>query len=238
MSLEQELKKELKDQGAGFVCFVDISHLSSEQNRQYPTAVVMGVVLSPGYVRKITNEPDYVEEMVRNNQISEDEFALKEIATDRMADHIASYLIAKGYSAYSQSEDNLSSTGFYDKNTKSSPLPHKTIAGLGGLGWVGKHNLMITNEFGSAISICTVLTDAPLKTVSHTPARSLCGECRICVDICSPGAIKGKEWDINASRDELVDVYKCTTCLKCLVFCPWTQAYLKKQPTDQPFNCE
>ncbi len=232
MSLEPELIKELNDQGADFVYFVDISHLSDEQNKQYPAAILMGVVLSPGYIKKITSNPDYVQDMIHNNQISEDEFDQKEMATDRMADYIASYITAKGYSAYSQSEDNLSSTGFYDEKTKSSPLPHKTIAGLGGLGWIGKHNLLVTPEFGSAISMCTVLTDAPIRTVLHTPGKSLCGECRVCVDICSPKAIKGKEWDISTSRDELVDVYQCTTCLKCLVLCPWTQDYVQRESID------
>lgn len=229
MSLEPEVTKELNDQGADFVFFVDISHLSAGQNRRYPTAILFGVQLSPAYIKKVTDTPDYVEEMVRKNQISEDEFEQKEKATDRMADYIASYLVAKGYSAYSQSENNLELTGLYDEQIKSSPLPHKTIAGLGGLGWIGKHDLLVTHEFGCAISMCTVLTDAPLKTISHTPENSRCGECRICVDICSPGAIKGKEWDINVLRDDLVDVFKCTSCLKCLAFCPYTQAYIEKK---------
>ena len=229
MSLEPEVTKELNDQGADFVFFVDISQLSAEQNRRYPTAILFGVQLSPAYIRKVTSTPDYAEEMVRNNQISEDEFAQKEIATDRMADYLASYLFGKGYSAFSQSEDNLSSTGFYDEKTKSSPLPHKTIAILGGLGWIGKHDLLVTHEFGCAISMCTVLTNAPLKSGLHTPANSLCGECSVCVDICSPKAIKGNEWAINTPRDDLVDVFKCTSCLKCLVLCPYTQAYIEKK---------
>ena len=29
-------------------------------------------------------------------------------------------------------------------------------------------------------------------------------------------------------RDDLIDVFKCNSCLKCLVFCPWTQKYSKK----------
>ena len=128
----------------------------------------------------------------------------------------------------SQSEDNIYSTGFYNEKTKSTPLPHKTIAGLAGLGWIGKHNLLVTPEFGSAICMCTVLTDAPIEPVLHTPVNSQCGNCSICKDICSFKAIEGNTWNIRTSRDELVDVYKCNTCLRCLVFCPWTQIYMKK----------
>ncbi len=82
--------------------------------------------------------------------------------------------------------------GLYNELTNTTPLPHKTIALLAGLWWIGKHNLLVTPEFGSAISLYTVLTDAPVKTVLHPPARSLFGDCSICWDICSPGALTGR----------------------------------------------
>jgi epoxyqueuosine reductase QueG len=166
--------------------------------------------------------------MKENNQKNEDEFHLKEAEADRLADFIAYYLTQKGYSAYSQSEDHIYLTGFYNEKTKSTPLPHKTIAVLAGWGWIGKHNLLVTKAFGSAVCMCTVLTDAPLTTVSHPSVPSLCGSCSICNRICPVKAIKGNTWEFSTSRDELVDVYKCNCCLECLVFCPWTQAYLKK----------
>ncbi len=228
MSLENELKAELKEHGADYVSFVDISQLSDEQNKAYSNAILIGITLSPEFIQKITNTPDYVRKLIDNNQINNDEFHLKEIKADRLADHIAQYLTMKGYSAYSQSEDSIYSTGFFNEKKKKTPLPHKTIAVLAGLGWIGNHNLLVTPEFGSAICICTILTNAPLKTVLHKPADSLCGSCNICYNICSVKAIKGNTWHVNISRDELVDVYKCYCCLECLVFCPWSQAYMKK----------
>ncbi len=100
--------------------------------------------------------------------------------------------------------------GLYNELTNTTPLPHKTIALLAGLWWIGKHNLLVTPEFGSAISLYTVLTDAPVKTVLHPPARSLFGERSICRNICSPGALTGRAWDISTSKDERLDVSKCT----------------------------
>ncbi|MBF0548756.1 MAG: hypothetical protein HQM08_30315 [Candidatus Riflebacteria bacterium] len=26
----------------------------------------------------------------------------------------------------------------------------------------------------------------------------------------------------------MIDISRCVSCMKCLVFCPWTQAYMKK----------
>ena len=45
--------------------------------------------------------------MIHNHEVNEDEFHLKEIKADRIADSIAQYLTLKGYPAFSQSEDNL-----------------------------------------------------------------------------------------------------------------------------------
>ncbi|MFA8435366.1 MAG: hypothetical protein ACEPOZ_12680 [Marinifilaceae bacterium] len=227
MWIQDELQGELIRQGADLVRFVDVSQLSDKQNQGYPNAILIGILLSPAYLREVTETVEYVEEMIRNNRVEEDEFHLKEAKTDQLADSTADFLVSKGYSAYSQSENNILSTGFFDENTKSTPLPHKTIAGLAGLGWIGKHNLLVTTKFGSAISMCTVLTDAPLKTVLHSPSQSLCGDCHICETICPVEAIKGKHWDTGISRDEIVDVYQCKTCLKCLALCPWTQKYIR-----------
>lgn len=96
MSLEVELESELKSCGADFVHFVDISNLSDEQNKQFPNAILIGVTLSREYLQEVVDTPDYVQVMIRNNEINEDEFHQKELATDRMADYIANYLKLKG----------------------------------------------------------------------------------------------------------------------------------------------
>lgn len=228
MSLEDELQLELNKLGTDFFFFADISHLSEEQNRGFPVAILIGILLSPGYLKMITTTPDYIEEMKRNNLKDQDEFDLKEKTTDRIADEVASFLSAKGYAAFSQSEKHLYQTGCYDEINHCTPLPHKTIALLAGLGWIGKHDLLVTPEQGSAISMCTVLTNAPLPTAARPLVSSRCGNCTICVHSCPTDALKGKSWSISIPREELVDVYSCTTCLKCLAFCPWTIKYMKK----------
>lgn len=220
MALEAEIKSELKNGGVDFVHFVDISHLSGLQNKNFPNAILFGIAFSPEYIQK----------MIPGNPINKDEFLRKESVVDKLADHIENYLQQKGYSAYSQSEDNLSLTGFYDEKTKNTPLPHKTIALLAGLGWIGKNNLLISPDFGCAFCMCTVLTNAPLKTVLRNPAKPRCESCSICKNACSAKAIKGNLWNIDTSRDEMIDVYKCDCCLKCLAFCPWTQSYMKNSP--------
>ena len=227
--LNYQLKNELIKQGAEFVSFVDISNLPEAQNKRFPVAVIFGVSLSASYLKEVSQTLDYIPQMIRNKKMAEDEFHCKEIFTDSLADYLAEHLKKKGYSAYSQSERNIAETGYYNENNKITPLPHKTIAGLAGLGWIGKHNLLITPRYGSAISMCTVLTDAPLETIFKKPLRSKCGNCRICKNTCSTNAITGKSWNKNTHRNHLVDVQKCTTCLQCLAMCPFTRKYVEKQ---------
>lgn len=233
MFFGKEIKKELIQRGADFVHFVDVSKLNPLQNKGLPNAVLIGIVLSPEFIQKLTVTPDFVSKLKLNNQIEQDEFHLKEKQADQLADYIAGFITKKGYAAYSQSEEHIESTGFYNHKKKSTPLPHKTIAGLAGIGWIGKHNLLVSSEYGSAICMCTVLTDAPVKTILSSPLQSQCGNCNVCQLVCNVEAIKGKNWSNSTTRDDLVDVYKCTTCLMCLALCPWTQKYMKKHITGK-----
>ena len=189
---QKELLTEIEKQGVDFIYFVDISHLTDKQNKGYSTAILFGIALSKDYLKKVAANPDYVEQMKINKTIKNDEFHLTELTTDKIADNIERFIVSNGFKAYSQSEDNILKTGYYDKENRKTPLPHKTIAGLAGLGWIGKHNLLVTEKYGSAISICSVLTDAPIDSKRQKASVPLCGNCNICREICKPSAIKGE----------------------------------------------
>ena len=230
MPCEENIRSELQGLGAELVRFVDISKLPAGRNKGFPNAVLFGLVLSARYVREVGAEPDYVRRRIADNyNFADDELQLKERRTDELADHLAAYLAARGYKAYSQSDGNQAATGFFDGKRGETPLPHKTIASLAGMGWIGKNNLLVTPEFGSAVCLGTVLTDAPLKTVLHETLPSRCGDCRVCADICAVKSLKGRAWSVHSTREEMLDASKCNTCMKCLVLCPWTQAYVKNK---------
>ena len=211
-----ELISELKNRGVNFLKVVDISMLSEKETRGYSSALLIGIALSSDYILRLSEK----------NILDYSEFSEKENGTDKIAEWMADFIIAKGYKAYAQSERNLIN-GFYDVNTKTTPLPHKKIAMLAGLGWIGKDNLLVTQEYGSALCMCSVLTNAPLPTENKPIIMPKCGECTVCKDICPTGVIHGSTWEIGMNRDLIVDVYNCETCLKCLVNCPWTQKYMR-----------
>ena len=228
--MNHSIENKLKELGANFVHFVDITSLSNKENKNYPNAVLFGIKLSSDYLQNVMNTPNYVQEKVRqNSDFSDDELYLTELKTDELADSISQWLINSGYNAYSHSDKNQIETGFFDGKYLKTPLPHKTIASMAGVGWIGKNNLLITTMFGSALCLGVILTDAPLEIISNNSIPSKCNNCNICVKMCEPQALKGHTWSVTAQREDMLDVYKCTTCMNCLVFCPWTQDYIKKQ---------
>lgn len=219
--LNREVEELLLREGASFVRFVDISSLDIRQNRGLPYAVLMGFAVSPQFIRKVADVPDYL-------HTPEDDYARTELHAGNTVDRLAGFFAGKGYKALSQSDSGLLASNAFDFPTKTSLLPHKTIAVLGGAGWIGKNNLLITQEYGAAQCLGSILTDAPLRTERRAVTTSPCGKCHVCKDVCPQNVLKGTAWSIGVSRDEMVDVYGCTACLKCLAHCPKTQAYVKK----------
>lgn len=75
-----------------------------------------------------------------------------------------------------------------------TPLPHKTVATRAGLGWIGKSCLLVTKQYGSAVRISSLQTDAPLPA-DKPVNESLCGKCGICVQKCPAKALTGTLWN-------------------------------------------
>lgn len=216
-----EIEQQLRNEKVDIIHFVDISMLDRKQNRGLPFAILIGVAINPHFLEMVCNTPDYIHTL-------DDEYAQTESRVGMIADQLAIHLISRGYKALSQSDNGLMAEQAFDFETKTSALPHKTIAVLSGIGYIGKSNLFITEEFGSAQCLGSVLTDAPLTVAKNNIQQPKCNRCTICSNICPQNALHGVCWGTNVSRDEIVDVYNCATCLKCLAYCPRSRAYMKQ----------
>jgi epoxyqueuosine reductase len=73
--------------------------------------------------------------------------------------------------------------------TDSAPVMELPLAEKAGLGWRGKHTLLLSREAGSTFFIGEILVDLPLPTDSSTGAH--CGQCQACITACPTGAILG-----------------------------------------------
>ncbi len=220
----------LKGNGADLVGLADATCLHADVTEGLPRAVSIAVALDPAVIREIKDGPTaaYFAEYNRVNTL-----------LNRLTEQIARVLTEAGY----QARPFAATTEQIDRTTLSVRLQHKTVATRAGLGWIGKSGLLITKEYGSAVRLASVLTDAQFETGTPTDA-SHCGDCRQCVEHCPAQAITGRDWEPGLSREH---IYSAATCLKmarefagrtgikaticgiCIHVCPWTQRYLARE---------
>ncbi|MEZ3501699.1 tRNA epoxyqueuosine(34) reductase QueG [Pantoea sp. KPR_PJ] len=69
----------------------------------------------------------------------------------------------------------------------SAPVLERPLAAKAGLGWTGKHSLILNREAGSWFFLGELLIDLPLPV--DTPQEEQCGRCVACMTICPTNAI-------------------------------------------------
>lgn len=136
----------------------------------------------------------------------------------------------------------------YRPFSDSAPVMEVTIGGQSGLGWVGKHSLLLTREgswffLGELFTSLELPPDPPLET-GH------CGDCRACIEACptaaivAPGVVDARRCisyltiehggDIPAELRPLMGnrIYGCDDCQ---LVCPWNRfSPLTREPDFAP----
>lgn len=204
MELNEIWEQRIKDSGADFVYFVDISMLPADIIEGYSCAVLFGKTLSREYISTLRAGQEPKQKEVFNIEHKMDALAVR----------LAGRLETEGYKSIAK--------------LKSGRLPHKTVALRTGLGFIGKNNLLVTTQYGCALMLGKVLTTAPFITMSEMPKEPQCGNCNICVNVCPTKALLGKTWSVTTTRDEIMTRKLCTLCLKCMVWCPYTMEYIRR----------
>ena len=69
----------------------------------------------------------------------------------------------------------------------SAPVLDKVWAAKSGLGWIGKHSNLLTQQVGSFYFIAELIIDLELEY--DTPVTDHCGTCTACIDACPTQAI-------------------------------------------------
>ena len=81
--------------------------------------------------------------------------------------------------------------------TDSAPVLEVALASKSGLGWRGKHTLLLTRDMGSLFFLGDVYTALPLPPTP--PVTAHCGSCTACVDVCPTKAIVAP-YELDARR--------------------------------------
>jgi len=225
--LNHKIETELLSLGADIVGFGDLSELPDDVRSGLPIGISIAVVYPKEVIRGITELPtqEYREWYDKLNK-----------RLDAVVTHGAEMLREMGYNAIAQTRKQVGS----GEVATDTALPHKTVATRAGIGWIGKSALLVTDRYGSAVRLSSILTDAPLSTAMPNN-ESRCGDCMVCAKACPASVISGKLWKLGMHRDEFFDAVTCrktarersrqgfnadiTICGKCIEICPHTQQY-------------
>lgn len=76
-------------------------------------------------------------------------------------------------------------------------VQERVLGAYAGLGWIGKHSLLINADAGSWLLLSGLATTLPLAP--DAPVSDQCGACTLCLDACPTGAIVG-EREVDARK--------------------------------------
>ncbi|TQV84600.1 tRNA epoxyqueuosine(34) reductase QueG [Aliikangiella coralliicola] len=149
-----------------------------------------------------------------------------------------------------QAEIETSDAVDYRVFVDSAPVLETSFAEKSGLGWKGKHSLIINKKAGSWFFLGEIFINLPLPI--DEPVEDLCGNCSACISLCPTDAI------IDSKK---VDATRCISyltienkgpipislrskmgnriygCDDCQLACPWNRyAQISKETGFQPKN--
>ncbi len=130
------------------------------------------------------------------------------------------------------SEQNFIFRPFSD----SAPIFERPIADAAGLGWTGKHTLLLNKQGGSFFVLGELFIS--LELPDDKPVKAHCGSCSACIDICPTQAIVAP-YKLNAAacisyltieHDGIIDLKyrraignRVFGCDDCQLICPWNR---------------
>lgn len=108
-----------------------------------------------------------------------------------------------------------------------APVHERAWAQLAGLGWRGKHSLLIHPKAGSLFFLATVVTTLDLEP-DEPFAADMCGTCTACIDACPTQAIVA---------ERVVDARRCLSAIT-IESDGAIAAEMRDQLHDQAFGCD
>jgi epoxyqueuosine reductase len=127
----------------------------------------------------------------------------------------------------------------------SAPVMEKPIAVSAGLGWMGKHTNILSQDAGSWFFLGEIYTNLPLEV--SRPVDNHCGSCTACIDICPTQAIV-KPYELDARRcisyltiehkGAIPQEFRAAMgnriygCDDCQLVCPWNRFAIESPESD------
>ena len=215
--------------------------------------------LVPGTLRVITARMDYLPHAIAAGAAgaagaASPAEAWQSVAFERLADphHAAVSLYAQGRDYHKVLRQRLqrlteqmqAALGLFGHRvfTDSAPVLEVELASRSGLGWRGKHTLVLSREAGSMFFLGEIFVALPLPLTA--PVSGHCGSCNACISACPTGAIVAP-YRLDARRcisyltiehDGAIPVElraamgnRIYGCDDCQLVCPWNK-YAQRSP--------
>lgn len=196
--LQEEIKSFAQELGADLIGFCALESQTAKLCKNLTHAVSVAVKLSDAVLSTIEDSPTFA--YFQHYRTAN---ALLDSITFRIARKIEEYGFSALPVAASQSQGK--------NNPYRGVIPHKTVAVLSGLGFVGKSGLFLSEKYGSKVRLGTILTNMPVE--SEFPViQNGCGDCQICANACPTGAIFGQLPSSDGDRN--IDPEKCSKYMK------------------------
>lgn len=100
------------------------------------------------------------------------------------------------------------------------------VAQICGLGYPGRHGLLITPEFGPRqriSAIFTTITNLPFSEDDHSWVSDFCSTCGRCIRSCPENAILKTPIEHEDGRLSYIDSEKCMGCTMCIKECSFNK---------------
>ena len=201
--------------------------------------------LQPGTQRVISARMDY---LAADTQ-------MVEVLQDKSKAYISRYTLGRDYHKLIRKrlttlgkrvQEKIGPYGFR-AFVDSAPVLEKALAEQAGLGWIGKHTLLLDRSAGSWFFLGEIYTDLPLPV--DEPVSKHCGKCSACIDICPTQAIVAP-YQLDARRcisyltiehkgpipEPLREAMgnRIFGCDDCQIGCPWNR--FSKTTAEQDFS--
>ncbi len=184
--------------------YVDISIEKTVKGLDH--VVVVGLQVSQSVLDTLDNAPQLLDKQ-HDKQLN--------YKLDRAALDIAEWILHQGYSALP-----IPASQTMDRSQKRAHFSHRHAAFAAGLGFQGRHSLLVTPEYGAQVRLVTVITNMPLTNSS--PMEMDCGSCRACIEACPAKAISEKGFDFDKCYAKLrgfkgqwgIGQFICGVCLR------------------------
>ena len=220
-------------------------HGDMDYMARHGTARSRPPALVPGTLRVISARMDYLPQNAR---------AVEAVLAEPERACIARYALGRDYHKLlrhrlQQLADRITAAigeFQYRVFTDSAPVMEVELAVKAGIGWRGKHTLLLNREAGSYFFLGDIYTDLPLPVSVEGPQSDHCGTCKKCIDVCPTQAIVAP-YQLDARRciSYLTIEHKGSIpealrplignrvygCDDCQMVCPWNRfAQVSSEP--------